>query len=249
MQRHANVKNVAKNQFVSLIRLLEEVPDPRVQCTVDHDLSLKRLLELCRHGPTSAEGSLPATRCHIFQPKPPRTHETLESMEPTATDRDRETAYLVYEFERRAYALSDAGFTIGRDAASDIVVREPSVSRSHAEVRAEGGEYVLHTSGATGTRLNGHTVNTPQRLGDGDRIHIGTAELTFRRSKLPLGVSVVDPAVDHPMDDVLSRRPTITNPILGVGHDVNDQRKRWPTVLVLLVLAVIAVYIYITQMR
>ena len=95
-----------------------------------------------------------------------------------------ENPYLVYEFERRAYPLSDAGFTIGRDAGSNIVVREPAVSRSHAEVRAEGGEYVLHTSGATGTRLNGHTVTTPKQLKDGDRIDIGTAELTFRRSKL-----------------------------------------------------------------
>ena len=73
-------------------------------------------------------------------------------MEANATNREGEPAYLVYEFERRAYPLSDGGFTIGRDAASNIVVREPSVSRSHAEVRAEGGEFVLHTSGATGTR-------------------------------------------------------------------------------------------------
>ncbi len=168
-------------------------------------------------------------------------------MEANATNREGEPAYLVYEFERRAYPLSDAGFTIGRDAASNIVVREPSVSRSHAEVRAEGGEYVLHTSDATGTRLNGHTVNTPQRLSDGDRIDIGTAELTFRRSKLPLGVSVVDHAVAYPMDDVLSRRTTITNPILGVGHDVDDGRKRWPLVLALLILAAVAAYLYLTS--
>ncbi len=164
-------------------------------------------------------------------------------------DRDRGSAYLVYEFERRAYPLSDAGFTIGRDASANIVVREPSVSRSHAEVRAEGGEYVLHTSGATGTRLNGHTINTPQQLRDGDRIEIGTAELTFRRSKLPLGVSVVDVAEPRPTDDVLSRRTTISNPILGVGHDVDDRRKRWPVVLILAVLAVIAAWVYLTQMR
>lgn len=168
-------------------------------------------------------------------------------MERNATDQEREPAYLVYEFERRAYALSDAGFTIGRDAASNIVVREPAVSRSHAEVRAEGGEYVLHTSGATGTRLNGHTVTTPRQLKNGDRIEIGTAELTFRTSKLPLGVSVVDTAGPRPTDDVLTRRTTITNPILGVGHDLGEHRKRWPIVLMLLILAVIAAYVSITQ--
>jgi hypothetical protein len=170
-------------------------------------------------------------------------------MEPNPTDQGREPAYLVYEFERRAYPLSDAGFTIGRDAGSNIVVREPAVSRSHAEVRAEGGEYVLHTSGATGTRLNGHTVATPKQLKDGDRIDIGTAELTFRRSKLPLGVSVVDRAEYHPMDDILSRRTTISNPIMGVGHDLDEQHRRWPFLLALLALALIAVYLYVTQMQ
>ena len=94
-------------------------------------------------------------------------------MERNATEQEKATAYLVYEFERRAYPLSDAGFTIGRDSASDIVVREPAVSRSHAEVRAEGGEYVLHTSGTTGTRVNGELINTPRQLKDGDRIEVG----------------------------------------------------------------------------
>jgi len=96
--------------------------------------------------------------------------------------------------------------------------------------------------------LNGHTINTPQQLRDGDRIEIGTAELTFRRSKLPLGVSVVD-RVEPRQDDVLSRRTTITNPILGVGHDVDGQRKRWPVLLILAVLAVLAAWLYLSQVR
>jgi hypothetical protein len=49
------------------------------------------------------------------------------------------------------------------------------------------------------------------------------------------------------MSDVLSRRSTITNPILGVGHDVGDRRKRWPLVLALLFLAAVAAYLYLTQ--
>jgi pSer/pThr/pTyr-binding forkhead associated (FHA) protein len=164
-------------------------------------------------------------------------------MERNATDHEKVAAYLVYEFERRAYPLSETGFTIGRDAASDIVVREPSVSRSHAEVRAEGGEYVLHTSGATGTFLNGEPVSTPRPLKDGDRVEVGTAELTFRQSKLPLGVSVVDRSERHPLDDILSRRETISNPILASGqHPV--QRKRSPLALIVLVVVLAAAAAY-----
>ncbi len=174
-------------------------------------------------------------------------------MEQNATDHEKAAAYLVYEFERRAYPLSDAGFTIGRNAGSNIVVREPSVSRTHAEVRAEGGEFVLHTSGATGTHLNGKIVTTPRQLKDGDRIDVGTAELTFRRSKLPVGVSVVDRAESKPLDDILSRRTTISNPILGTGHEPSYKRSPMGPmgllVLLVLVLILAAVSAYYFLMR
>lgn len=168
-------------------------------------------------------------------------------MEQNATDQEKAAAYLVYEFERRAYPISDAGFTIGRDAGSNIVVREPSVSRTHAEVRAEGGEFVLHTSGATGTRLNGQIVTTPRQLKDGDRIDIGTAELTFRRSKLPLGVSVVDRAESNPQDDILSRRTTISNPILGTGHKPSDKRSPIGLLVLVLILAAVSAYYFLMR--
>jgi predicted transposase YbfD/YdcC len=47
MQMHFNSKDVTKNQFISLITILEEVPDPRVQSTVDHDLSDLLTIALC----------------------------------------------------------------------------------------------------------------------------------------------------------------------------------------------------------
>ena len=125
-------------------------------------------------------------------------------------------SYLVYEVERRAYPLSDAPFTIGRDATSGIIIREPAVSRSHAEVKPEGDGFVITATGATGTRINGSPLTTSSKLTDGDRIEIGSAEITYREGRLPLGVSVVDTAGVAPNDpDAMTRRPTITNPILG----------------------------------
>lgn len=127
-----------------------------------------------------------------------------------------EAPYLVYEFERRAYPLSDAAFTIGRDAGSNIVVREPTVSRAHAEVRSEGEAYFVHAIGATVTRHNGAPVTIPVKLTDGDRIEVGSAEFTFRRGRLPLGVSIVD--VGSPAEhlaDAMTKRDTIKSPILG----------------------------------
>jgi pSer/pThr/pTyr-binding forkhead associated (FHA) protein len=162
-------------------------------------------------------------------------------MERMNDDSVQAQCYLVYEFERRAYPLTGDSFSIGRDAGSRIVIREPSVSRAHAEVRSEGDGYVLHASGPTGTKLNGEPVIAPENLTDGDRIEVGSAELTFRRGRLPLGVSVVDiasPAGHDP--DAMTKRDTITNPILAPSPTSPDRKQSGPTLLVLLVVIAIA---------
>lgn len=158
--------------------------------------------------------------------------------------------YLVYEFERRAYPLTSDIFSIGRDAGSRIVIREPSVSRAHAEVRSEGDQYVLYASGPTGTKLNGEAVVSPEKLTDGDRIEVGSAELTFRRGRLPLGVSVVDianPAGHDP--DAMTKRDTITNPILASNPTSQERKKSAPTLLILLVVLVIAAGYFLLMRR
>lgn len=158
-------------------------------------------------------------------------------------------AYLVHEVERRAYPLSNAPFTIGRDATSGIVIREPAVSRSHAEVKLEGEEFILTGSGATGTRLNGAPLTTPAKLSDGDRIEIGSAEFTYREGRLPLGVSVVDTAGMAAHDaDAMTRRSTITNPILGAAPAVPPKKKSGAGVGILLAI-LIAVAIWYLVVR
>src|SRR4029079_19238216 len=133
-------------------------------------------------------------------------------MDRMTDDNTTAASYLVYEIERRAYPLSDQPFMIRPDANRGIVIREPAVSRSHAEVKRDGEDYVLNATGATGTKLNGTPVTTPQILTDGDRIEIGTAEISFRQGRLPLGVAVVDTAGGLSHDaNAMTRRSTITN--------------------------------------
>jgi pSer/pThr/pTyr-binding forkhead associated (FHA) protein len=158
-------------------------------------------------------------------------------------DMTSEAPYLVYEFERRAYPLSDSAFTIGRDAASNIVIREPTVSRLHAEVRPQGDEYFLHATGSTVTRLNGSAVNAPVELSDGDRIEVGSAEFTFRRGRLPLGVSIVDMASPAGHDpDVMTKRVTISNPILGASKSTEKKKSATGTLVLFVILIVAAAY-------
>lgn len=121
--------------------------------------------------------------------------------------------YLVYEFERRAYPLRE-DFTIGRDTASDLVVLEPTVSRTHARVNAQDTGYFLENLGATGTRVNGVRMEEVHQLAYGDRIEIGTAVLTVRTNPLPLGVSLERPHSEG-LDAIAARRPTIRHPLMS----------------------------------
>jgi pSer/pThr/pTyr-binding forkhead associated (FHA) protein len=156
-------------------------------------------------------------------------------------------SYLVYEVERRAYPLSDGPFSIGRDASSGIVIREPAVSRAHAEVRPEGDAYMLSATGATGTRVNGTPVTAAVKLTDGDRIEIGSAEITYREGRLPLGVSVVDTVSGPAHDpDAMTRRPTITNPILGAAATVPAKKKSSTGLVILLIVLIVAAVWYFT---
>jgi hypothetical protein len=71
-----------------------------------------------------------------------------------------------------------ASFTIGRDAACDLVLDDMTVSRRHAGLRREAGAWLLSDAGSTnGTRLNGWRVTEPVPLRAGDRVTFGSMTL------------------------------------------------------------------------
>ena len=57
-----------------------------------------------------------------------------------------------------------------------------SVSRRHARIVVSGDRATLEDLGSkNGTFLEGEAVTKPRPLVDGDRVRIGTVEMTFRR--------------------------------------------------------------------
>ncbi|CAN5592219.1 hypothetical protein BH23GEM1_BH23GEM1_05220 [soil metagenome] len=130
--------------------------------------------------------------------------------------------YLVHHFERRAYPLRQPLFTVGRDAGSDIVLREPTVSRTHARLVLEGEDAILESLGPTGTRVNGEAVLTPRKLEQGDQILIGTAKLTFTSTGLPTGFAIVNPG-RHVDSDPDTKRTTIRTPLIR-AHEEKEER-------------------------
>lgn len=104
------------------------------------------------------------------------------------------------------YPLETTSVGIGRDRLNAVVVRDPTASRFHAEVRREAGGYVLHPFGSSGTLVNGRRVGSPSRLEDGDRIEVANTELRFVLGAVPPGARGPDHAAGN---DESSQRRTI----------------------------------------
>jgi Protein of unknown function (DUF3662)/FHA domain len=86
----------------------------------------------------------------------------------------------VVTVDDRRYVLDGPRATIGRAKEADCVLRDPNVSRHHAELRrTESGEWTIADLGSTnGIKVNGRRVGST-RLGAGDSVTIGTTTFSF----------------------------------------------------------------------
>jgi pSer/pThr/pTyr-binding forkhead associated (FHA) protein len=97
------------------------------------------------------------------------------------------------EPEEQALILVETGFyeglewpllgercVVGRGREADLVLSEPTISRSHAAVqRADGGWVVEDLNSTNGTVVNG-TRTTRARIKNGDEIQLGRLVLRLR---------------------------------------------------------------------
>lgn len=86
----------------------------------------------------------------------------------------------VVTLDDRRYVLDDARATIGRSRDADCVLRDPNVSRHHAELRrSAAGEWTIADLGSTnGIKVNGRRVGST-RLRPGDQVTLGTTTFRF----------------------------------------------------------------------
>ena len=115
-------------------------------------------------------------------------------------------AHLIDTANRKGYTLRKRVVQIGREIGCSIVLKDPTVSRFHADVRGEAGEFVIYSMGSAGTKINNQPASAPKLLVEGDQIQIGETMFTFTRQPLPPGVRAVQ-FEDHD-DDAFSRRST-----------------------------------------
>lgn len=78
------------------------------------------------------------------------------------------------------FALVETVTTMGRSPDCDIFLDDITVSRVHAEVRAEVGGHVLVDDDSTnGTYVNRRLIDKPEILADGDEVQVGKFRLVF----------------------------------------------------------------------
>ena len=86
----------------------------------------------------------------------------------------------VVTVDERRYVLDGPRATIGRSKDADCVLRDPNVSRHHAELRRSAqGDWTIADLGSTnGIKVNGRRVGST-RLASGDQVTIGTTTFLF----------------------------------------------------------------------
>ena len=83
--------------------------------------------------------------------------------------------------EGKRMPVGPGGAVIGRSRECDIVLQDSNVSRRHAEIRPFGGDgWTISDLGSTnGVKVNGRAIESATPLKAGDRIAVGTVDVTF----------------------------------------------------------------------
>lgn len=72
---------------------------------------------------------------------------------------------------------------VGRSPSSDIVIAEPYVSSVHARFTIQGPALVVEDLDSTnGTFVNGHHIDQPVTLRDGDEVQVGDTVMKVSRT-------------------------------------------------------------------
>ena len=154
---------------------------PRVLFESDEDLSMgefgiaTRMVQPQRpRRDDEPEGQAAPGQTMIYRPDPvPTQAVSAEEL------LDAEPAAVLWNGDRRE--LDKRRVLIGRSRECDVQLQDANVSRRHAEIRQEGATFwVVDLDSTNGIEVNGRRLKRA-KLEDGDKLVMGSTELTFRR--------------------------------------------------------------------
>jgi len=127
-----------------------------------------------------------------------------EAAEDDGTDNLPENAFLIVH-GTKVYPLTQSVVNIGRRMDNQLVIDDPRVSRSHAQLRAIKGRYILFDLNSTGgTFVNGQRTNQ-SILYPGDVISLSGVPLIFGQDNPPARPDLADTS---PLSPASGDRPT-----------------------------------------
>jgi hypothetical protein len=149
---------------------------PQIEFRTDERLRLGEFgiqARLVRPGPEDREPSQGEHGHTMVYSTSDRLSEQLQAPDPR-----RGTARV--RVGGRTTVVGSSGAVLGRSRDCDVVIEDANVSRRHAEIRPSGGSWIVVDLGSTnGVRVNGRRIEGPQSLRSGDRVELGTSQLTF----------------------------------------------------------------------
>ncbi|MBL9009344.1 MAG: FHA domain-containing protein [Myxococcales bacterium] len=114
--------------------------------------------------------------------------------------------------EAQSLRLEEADVTIGRSEEATFLIEHRSLSRQHARIRAEGGEYIVTDLGSkNGTFLNNHRIQRGT-LRDGDILRCGEVAFRFCHTRPNPNKSETD---SLPLPALTCSLPTRGKPLSG----------------------------------
>jgi len=109
-------------------------------------------------------------------------------------------------------------FTVGRDPGNDIILRDPKVSRHHAEIVFERGFFVLHDlASANGTYVNSKRVRVAP-LTHGAKLRMGNTYGRFSE-ELPTESDAQEDNTAAPSEQVSTAQHDSFNPMTTQPHE------------------------------
>ncbi|HNS97025.1 MAG TPA: FHA domain-containing protein [Polyangiaceae bacterium] len=121
--------------------------------------------------------------------------------------------------EGEEFVLDDGEYLLGRSPSCDIVVDDMLVSRVHARISVTEGMVVLRDAGSTnGVYVNAARIDLPTPLRDGDRILVGTKELSVFAVRVGSSSRSSRPVVTNS-----SIPPPSHNPTFELTEDDDDR--------------------------
>jgi hypothetical protein len=116
----------------------------------------------------------------------------------------------------KTFSIEKNEVFIGRDIANDVLINDAEVSRRHARISIQAGNYVIEDLGSTnGTFVNGQKLAVPRVLRVGDTVMFGeNVSLTFEMAAYDPNATVISapvpvaaPPPPQPAPQPITRHP------------------------------------------